>query len=512
MTMETEDWLLAIFAIVVIKMLVVNPEIEYWKLKKRKDEEAKKIPNPQKIKKEPKEIKEDFFGTNLMREDPNRFIKNVEENQKRMEAGEDVGMKAAEAFFMIRNSAHSNLIVGENGTINMKIHAENCDEENEERDKLVQSIWDFQPADRKAEDALPERVIPGYVDHVEELKDGAQRWVYEKWHADECGIKTLCLDKFGRPMPDPDAPKDDDRKKGKGQKDFGENYAQEDGLGLIALKEVTVLKEMVMEDRAAILLAAAVSPSANVDATPEHKIVTEKKEAKKVPEVLKQTPYLSEIDQLKIDFPPPDFESMFSEKKLSKDEEKIIIEDENDFVEIKNQFEYHDDNFFLERLCSDPNFIEAVFESVFSENGSFFVFADFQNRQFLIEKNYLVRAMRDLFAQEERIIFERDFLEKDAAIIFDGLKINQVLLKINSKTEMFLTYGRYENKLLFNILLQQGDDFISGWFAKIKFDACKNADNFQEKYAKHDEITIIASLPAEIKARSKQLKGIRRFY
>ena len=507
--MELTDWMIIATMAYLAKMLIVDPELQRRQLIKEKAEAKKnQSTNSNKVIQAPVHEEPDFYGIDLMDRDPDKFLKNVRLKKEKMQKGEDVAVDAMQAFFLIRNFRHSGLIAGENGTINMKIIDGDYEINEEEREKLAKKIMNFQPADRTEDDILPERKPPPYVNRVEYLKDGGVRWVYEKWHADECGLKTLCFDKFGRTMPDPDIIKDDGKNKSKGQKDSGKNEQKENAIVALS-KDVAIVKEMLTDQRADALLAAHHAPPAQIIET--NSPSTEEVETNNT--ILKPAEYISEVAKLMMDLPPPCFDDVLAEDD-EEIQQEIPIENQNDENSFENeaiQFEYHEREFFLTHTASQNNFIEAVFDSVFSEDGIGFIFADFQNGQMLIEKNYLARSIRDVLLQDERKIFERDFLAKDSSEIFDGGEMNELLLKMNLIAKSFISYGRSENKMLFNILLQHRNEFVSGWFLKIKFGTRQDADSFLEKHLE-DGVVIIAATPPEIKARSKLVKNVKRHH
>ncbi|MDD5716881.1 MAG: hypothetical protein PHW64_03685 [Sulfuricurvum sp.] len=90
-----------------------------------------------------------------------------------MDAGEEIKVDAAHALFLIRNSKQHKALIDENGKINIK-NFSIVDEKNIH--ELEEHIMYFKmPGQENATTEIP---IPGYVREVENLKDGAVRWVF----------------------------------------------------------------------------------------------------------------------------------------------------------------------------------------------------------------------------------------------------------------------------------------------------------------------------------------------
>lgn len=141
----------------------------------------------------------DLYGTKKYQNEPDKFFTELVENQKKLDKGEDVGVEAAQAFFLIRNANSHNLVVGRDGKVNLKKML--SDEEKQK--EFVEHVMNFMPEGREKEEPK-EVMLPGYVDYVQPLKDGGVRWIFKEWHANECGIKSVCYDSMFRPIGDPD--------------------------------------------------------------------------------------------------------------------------------------------------------------------------------------------------------------------------------------------------------------------------------------------------------------------
>lgn len=208
--MQTVIYLLFfVFVAYLVKKLVIEPEVQLRKKIQKANEQKKELTSSG-PKQQKNEI--DFHGTQLLKNDPKKFLQNVEDNKQKLKRGEAIGVDAAQAFFLIRTSSHNGMIVGENGTINMReLSDATClDDDDERLGILRKEIMEYQPADRD-QSKIKTFHVPGYVKEVVSLKDGIVRWVYEDWHVQECGVKSICFDKHSRLVKDPDE-QDDDKK------------------------------------------------------------------------------------------------------------------------------------------------------------------------------------------------------------------------------------------------------------------------------------------------------------
>jgi uncharacterized small protein (DUF1192 family) len=100
----------------------------------------------------------DFYGVNKMDADKEKFMQEVRNKKTRMENGEEISVDAAQAFALIRNSKYNDLIVSENGKINMKKILT-----DEELEIMKNKIQNFQV------DPNVKRVefqVPGYIQEV----------------------------------------------------------------------------------------------------------------------------------------------------------------------------------------------------------------------------------------------------------------------------------------------------------------------------------------------------------
>ena len=446
----------------------------------------------------------DFYGVNKLQNDPEGFGKNLLKNQAKLERGEEVAVDAATALYLMRNSKHHDLIVGETGTINMKTLSENVVFDEDHIKKLQDHLMNFQPPDRIGSVVTP-RTSPGYVKEIQDVKGGGIRWVFEEWHAEECGIKSVCFDQYGRAMPDPDEISEDSKKNSRRK----EPQSQENQQGKQAdiNYKLTRLLEMQEEKRVDAMLAAGEKEGA-LENVPDGEIKSPIKSA------LTPHEYKDDIASIEEELAIPDFSLSF-EDSLVETETRNEASAEHDVEKFQEEFfEYEDMDRFLKTTATYQDFTEKVFESVFSKNGVGHIFIDFVEKEIFVEKNYFAGCIRDIFAVEERKKFELDFLTKDSVQIYDGNKMTELILKMNDNN-FFLTYGRGKNRVIFNVLFELEDVngvFVSGWYVKMKLTAHETIADFIKSNARGTSILTIASTPKEISARLKMLQNVKRTY
>lgn len=510
--METFSYLLVFaFIVYVIIYVVIKPAREIKNLEEKISFEK----NSSEIT--VKKNADDFYGTELMKNNPNAFLQIVAEKKQRLENGESIGVKASEFFYLIRNSDHKDLIVGEDGTINMK-DIESIDGilANKEIADLQNRILNFHPSEREDENKSTGMQIPGYVKKVEPIKDGGTRWVFEEWHADECGIKTLCWDRFGRAMLDPDEIKDDSKNK-PGKKDSGRGTRSSDEVTDLS-KKVSRYMEMVEEARVDAMLAVV----------PEVDAVDAKVEFAK-PSTLKPAELKDEIKAIEDEIETPDFMLTLNddfENNLMKDiANKNLNTPVADVVEIdqrranesqdedREYFRYFDKERFFSRTAQQKEFIEAAMKSIFSSDGLEYIFVLYPEKQVFIEKNYFAYAIENLFSEKDRSKYRKDFFVDGSKNIFDGIKINELLGVISEKEKLFLSYGKGSGKMIFNMLFSNSrikDDYFTGWYVKMSFEAHHCVTDFLDIGGM--PVEVIASEGSEITRRSKILKNVRKTF
>jgi hypothetical protein len=527
-----------------------------------------------------------------MQDDPEGFEKNLLESQRKLERGEEVAVDATTGLYLMRNSKYHDLIVGETGTINMKALSENVVLDDEHVERLKSHIMNFQPPGRE-EKLLTPRTTPGYVKEVQDIKTGGVRWVFEDWHAEECGIKSICIDEQGRAMPDPDEAKEDNKKGTRRQQPQTQENNQA-SLTEVSRKLSRVL-EMEEEKRVDAMLAASAPIINNHEKTESTEVVPLNKS------VLTPAVYKDDIAIIEEEFAIPDFSLSFEnapieieegidevdeilvekssvneldilsenlvkpiekklpdekhisdamleaddkiaeEEKISSDNENILddedkniqlnVEDEitpwrdDDFNEEEENlqqanksdsefFEYEGMDEFLRITATHNRFVEKVFSEVFSKKGVGNIFIDFLENEIMIEKNYFATCVRDICESDTRKKFELDFLTKDSVNIFDGNKLNELVVAMNNN-DYFLKYGRGYSRVIFNLLFEIEDVegvYVSGWYLKMKLTAHDTIAEFIKSFSRGTSITIIASTPREIEAKIKILKNVKRTY
>lgn len=390
----------------------------------------------------------------------------------------------------------------------------------------------FQPPQKVGSVVTP-RTPPGYVKEIQDVKGGGIRWVFEDWHAEECGIKSVCYDRYGRAMPDPDEVSEDNKKNSRRQQPQLQDNQQ--GQQIDMNRKLTRLLEMQEESRVDVMLAVGGKVSA-LENPLEDEIKSPIKSA------LTPHEFKDDIASIEEELAIPDFSLSFEDSlvetetnekvSLELDVEKFqedllpkndawkdanYIEDEEG-EELKNPqeefFEYEDMERFLKTTATYQDFTEKVFASVFSKKGVGSIFIDFVEKEIFVEKNYFARCINDLIDAKERKKFELDFLTKESVEIYDGNKMNELFLAMNDN-DYFLTYGRGQSRVIFNVLFELEEIegvYLCGWYLKMKLTAHETIADFIKSYSRGTSITIIAATPKEIAARLKMLKGVKRTY
>lgn len=200
---------------------------------------------------------------------------------------------------------------------------------------------------------------------------------------------------------------------------------------------------------------------------------------------------------------------------IDAEEEHASVETmEEDAGHSAPEFYYTDKERFLFLTTSRFDFAEAFLESLLSHKGKGYVFLDFENKVALVEKNYIAKTAMGLIEQKNQRDFEIDFLKKDAAHIFDGALISDMLRSVSIEFDIFLTFGKGKRSI-YNLLIEVEDVpglFINGWFAKIDFKSYDGIDRFIKQRSHGASIKIITSNPKDIGKRSKRIENVKWIY
>ncbi|MDD2358317.1 MAG: hypothetical protein PHX13_10445 [Thiovulaceae bacterium] len=421
----------------------------------------------------------DFYGVNKMKEDPAAFKKAVEE-KKKMESGEEIAVDAMQAFYLICNSKHHDLIVSEDGKINFK--KIQTDTEIEEMKNKIMSF------EREGRDPQLSFKVPGYVERVEDLECGGVKWVFTKEHAEWCKFESTCYDKYSRSMPDPDKVEVEDKRSSRSSngtlekelKKYNENRAEERYKEDLAKNAPTQTKKS--------------------------------KRTKTADERVK-----GDADILEEQYPIP----AFLQTEQCVQEEPIIEEEKVEDIEVNNEeiilekTNYHDITSLVLFFKNNRHLNDLLINKIFSENGIGFVFLDFVKKTALIEKNYFVQTIKTFLDKDGHLRFDSDFLAKDAISIFDGYVVNDFIGNIDFE-KYFESYPSKDgNKYLWNVLIESvdvADVFYTGWFVKIQFKNIEVLETFIEQQVRGFEVQITAEVPKEIKRLSKRIEKIKTFY
>ena len=406
----------------------------------------------------------DFYGVNKMDEDREKFMQEVRNKKTKMENGEEISVDAAQAFALIRNSKYNDLIVSENGKINMKKIL--SDEELEIMKNKIQN-FKVDPSVKKVEFK-----VPGYVQKVEDIKDGGVRWVFTKEHAEWCGIESVCYDKFDRATPDPDKVAEDEKSKSK----------------------------KVNEDKNDFLLDSVNELKKEQRKTNQHLAENKMKESLKNFENLN----LDDAQILEQEITIPNFEQLL-EQEVKNVEEKRYFED----------ISYFSPEMIKIFADKNPLFFKSVLEKLFSKNATNFLFLDFEKRNIYIEKNYFAKTVKTFFDYNGKIKFDQDFVKEDCADIYDGNKINDLIRDVSTEKTCEAFGSRNGMKFLYNLLLESqdvADLCISGWFLKFKFENIENINLVLDTHQRGADVIVVADSLKEIKTRSKKVKNLKVFY
>lgn len=468
----------------------------------RKREEEKLNPTP-KTETVSKSLKPDFHGTRDLEEDPSGFIKRAKVNQRKLESGEEVSVNATTAFFLMRNIKHHGLIVDESGKVNMKTLREDVLLNDEKTNELKDKILSFQPDGRSDKDTK-KLSLPAYV-KKEEIINGGVRWVFTEKHAKDCGFDSICIDSFGRAMPDPENIDDGAKKKTEKKDKKPRDVAQIDALS----NDVAMLLEMQKEERAKNLLKETL-PSCNTN--------------EKNSSPIDAPAFLDDAAILEKELVLPDFESGFLDTaeecanviadnigfKSEETESLNLVHEEN-----KNEAAVECDlcEYSFELITDvSSNYAADLFDTFLQhalENNCFGnIFIDEAKTFAYIEKNFFAKGIKTFLDRENKLRFDVDFLLHGSIEIYDGKKLDQVLAAMNIN-QRFVSYGQGKKNILCNVLfeLPNQKSFMSGWFIKVTL---HEMPTLQESIALNDDYVamVVSTSPREIKTRVQALGNI----
>ncbi len=363
----------------------------------------------------------DFYGIKKFQSEPEKFLAAAQENQKKLERGEEIAVDAVHALYLIRNSKYHDLIVGENGAINLKnINAH--EKLQKDADDVLEKIG------HKVKFTLPE-----YVERVEDLADGGVRWVYKKEHAYSCGIESVCYDKNNRAMRCPEALLCDEQKnKGAKNKNGAKSFVPP------------------AQHTKPVSIPAPDKFQSDIDLNFAN-IMNAENENQDVDEIQKN---------ISVDEP---------------DLVNILKVESTDGLPIENADEglrYIDrESFTLD--FKNKNLLEKVLQNVFDfKSAQNFIFIEYVNREIFIEKNYFFEAVCAMIQKNSVDKFKVDFLAGKSVEIFDGNLVERFVSNIDVNN-IFLAYTqRGQKKVLYNLLLGSEDVEgvgFQGWFFKVDF-------------------------------------------
>lgn len=479
-------------------------------------------------------IKQDFYGTDELLNDPSGFTKKAIEMKDKLSKGDEISVNAVQAFYLIRNFEHHNLIVGETGSINFKTLKESSTFDDDKLLELQERIIQFEKDDGSEKYKFN---TPEYVKEVLPLKDGGVRWVFTEEHAKWCGIASQCFDKFDRAMPDPDAVIEDP--KSKSREKFNTPSQQNDATKDLS-KKLTRMIEMEEERRVDVMLEN--SKTFNTDTSRNNEV--------KETTTLAPAQYVDDVELLAAEHAIPDFEMSFDDEPettnlteelsidINHDEEQVVLqegsinnsliesyaeeshplenpdeESMNDFL-VPQKFEYESLENLSMLLAHNKNYFEFIMSRVFSSKGQGYVFIDFDNNHALIEKNYFARTLREMVEQSSLVYFDKELLSIGAVGIYDGNKINTIANAMDA-SQKFQRFGRGNSQTLWNMLFSSidvDDLYISGWFLKMNIDDSDFITEYISKHSRGSSVEMISSTPKDIKSRIKNFQSVKMFY
>ena len=501
--------------------LILFVYFNYFEKKKKGEKIEPPLENANvETKKLPKENPNDFYGLHKMRNNEKAFLKDVEEKEKILENGGQIGANAAEALFLMRNSRLNKMVISEDGLLTIQ-----------------KKIMNFQAP--LAEGEMPRIIskeLPYYIARVEELADGGYRQWFTPEHTAECGVKTIRYDAHGRSRGDPEMEEDDGKNK-KGKPSFGNESngtsAAEALLADISKKmsrQNEMLADVLVDKKLEEVVLEVVEKPKQQKFNPKQKIVAsillpKNNEDDIVENINSNGRYKDDIQKLEELLPPPDFFAIESDDALNNSPENITAikddgeENNSDAVikledhSAKIKFDYIDYVRFIAVQAGDELFVRTILKKVFSEKSIGNVFIDFENSIVLIEKNHFAKTIREILEKEDRDKFDRDFFSKGAIGIYDGVKITEMMMTMNFRKD-FIGTGKNNSKIIFNHLLESTDVegvCFSGWFLKMAIDN-RFASDFLSENMRGCNATIIASDVADVEKISKQFKNVKKFY
>lgn len=453
------------FSAYVILKLVIEPELKLRKKIKASEEKKRNSISPS-VKKKKDEV--DFLGTELLKSDPKKFLQNVERNREKLKRGEMIGVDAAQAFFLIRTSAHNGMIVSEDGTINMKDLSDLTDinSHNEKLKELQKEILEYQPKDRELSQ-IKTFQVPGYVKEVVKVKGDIVRWVYQDWHAEECGIKSICFDKHSRLVKDPD---DDSDNLQKIKPSKNNSYKRDEGQVSVSENEIKDLSKKI---------------SRMIEMQEENLYIKKYTSTQEALFDLCLVKYKAEDQQL--------------DEEFVAEHEKKGLEDE------AVEFYYEDKEAFLKEIAPRDDFFEKVFEFITAEKENFGrILYDDARRIIYIEKNFFSKCVAKCFSKKYR--FKRDFILGDSSDFYDGQKVSRLVEVMNRRKVFSKTDNEgYIFKMLF-MSDEREDVCYKGWFISMPIGGYTYMDDFVNYYS--ESVSVISSSPKDIDRTAKRYANV----
>jgi hypothetical protein len=475
----------------------------------------------------------DFFGIKKAKEEPDIFLKDVEELKRKLQRGEKIKVNAGEALYMMRNAKYHNLIIGEDGTINFKqIEKDASDIDVISADDIFEKRM-IKNKNKIADES--QNSLPYYVEKIEAITDGGCRWIYHDWHSQACGISSVCFDKYGRSIPDPEKAIEPQKNSPRqNQTSQNKNNGSQDSLIVEIAKQVSKVKDMVQEDRVDRMLnnSSIKSESKSLDnnieevfiddveqlekefVIPDFKKTVQAKKEQSVIEFFDDKENITddELEEVKETITTEEVEES-SDSELAEEVEEYNDDDQDEKEGLEEEIDvyemaYEDYATFISFEAAQEKFVEHVLGAVLSEGGIGSVYVDYASKKLIIEKNYFGKTISSLMLADHQKMFERDFEPPKMDRIFDGNKIDELLDSMASVCNIFDTHGKAKNKRVFNLLIEFLDInelYLSAWFIRISFDAHTACNEFLNAGFRLQEVQVISDEKREIDKRVRLL-------
>ena len=496
----------------IIKKFLIDPEKRIDKL----IEDRKKEKQDDESIFEKKE--DDFLGTKKAEENPISFLNDIREIEKKIADGKAIKVDAAKALYLMRNSKYHNLILGEDGTVNVQQYFKKTIEIEERAKSLLDDTSKVPALDDP-------NLLPYYVERVEYFGDNCIRWVYSKNHSEKYGVVSICFDAIGRPIGDPETitkRASGNSKENNSMNDKNNSLMNNFGKELSRIKEIVKdisfdnkLKEVdskLPETNDDELNELSMIPMPDFDSSDSnssndskdgHEINVNSPISNDLP---KSDPrYGEESSTLCVSF-IDDFDN--SEELISSDDTITEIDEYDDFLNSHFSFDYESFAKFTSYEITKKS-VNEIFDKLFDDKNSEKFFIDPDENIFCIHRSFFIETISECISEDRRSAFKKEMKIDGFGDGYSSEKTNTIALSINRQNDVFLTHGQNDPKVLFNLILDVEEVenlYVTGWFLKFKIKGCEQANELRHSDLQIASIKIVADKPKEI-ARKKKILG-----